>query len=54
MKTVYEQTEYDRITPPIRDRYKRISKERGVKVVPLAVGEAPPKKADKKKAVDGE
>lgn len=32
----YEQTEYDRITPPIVKRYKSISQERGRTVIPVA------------------
>lgn len=42
MDVIYEQTEYDRITPPIERRYERISKARGIRVVPLAVGQKPP------------
>lgn len=33
----YEYTEYDRITPPIERRYKRLSKAKGRVIIPLDV-----------------
>lgn len=39
----YVQTEYDRITDPIKRRYEQMSKAAGEKIIPLASGESPPK-----------
>lgn len=49
----YVQTEYDRITDPIKRRYEQMSKAAGEKIVPLASGELPPapkKKRSRRKA----
>lgn len=54
METIYEQTEYDRITDPIRKRYERISRERGVTVIPLAAGESAPVVEDEPLQVETE
>lgn len=46
----YQQTEYDKITPPIKRRFERMSREAGEKIIPLASGESPPAPKSKKKA----
>lgn len=46
----YVQTEYDRITDPIKRRYEQMLKAACEKIVPLASGESPPAPKKKPKA----